>query len=140
MLAKHEVIAILQEHGITPTRQRLEIGSLLFAKPQHLSAEQMLELTRTKGKGHVSKATVYNTLNLFARKGLLREIIVDPTKVFYDSNISEHHHIYNMDTGELSDVDGSEVMVSGLPSLPKGTVTAGVEVIFRVRSEAATHH
>ena len=135
LLNKHDVIAMLQKHGITPTQQRIEIARLLFSRPQHLSAEQVLDLQRSEGRGYVSKATVYNTLNLFARKGLVREIIADPSKVFYDSNTSEHHHIYNVDTGELSDVSNDDVKISGFPSLPEGTINAGVEVIFRVRSE-----
>lgn len=136
MLDKHSVIAMLQEHGITPTQQRLEIARMLFSRPQHLSADQVLEMTRADGRALVSKATVYNTLNLFARKGLLREIIVDPTKVFYDSNVSEHHHIYNMDSGYLCDVAMGEVTVSGEPTLAENLEIAGIDVIYRVRASA----
>ena len=140
LLDKQDVITMLREHGITPTQQRIEIARLLFSKPQHLSIEQMLDLQRSEGSGYVSKATVYNTMNLFARKGLVREINVDSARVFYDSNTSEHHHIFNLDTGELSDVSSDDVKISGIPSLPEGTISAGIEVIFRVRSDDTPHH
>lgn len=133
---KHETIALLQDHGITPTQQRIEIAQVLFAQPQHLSADQVLaQVNETRAV--VSKATVYNTLNLFARKGLVREIIVDPTKVFYDSNTTEHHHFYNVDTGMLSDIEQGQLDMPGVPDVPDGTVPVGVDVIVRVRSESA---
>jgi len=132
-LSRHEVIELLQRRGITPTQQRIEIAHLLFARPQHLSAEQVL--AQVNGEHHnVSKATVYNTLNLFARTGLVREVIVDPTKVFYDSNTTPHHHFFNVDSGELSDVPSQELAISNLPIAPPGTVVAGVDVIIRLHS------
>ncbi len=80
-----------------------------------------------------SKATVYNTLNLFVEKGLIREVIVDPSKVFYDPNTEPHYHIYDVGSGRLTDIDASAVSISGLPQLPEGTVTEGMDVIIRVR-------
>lgn len=127
------VSALLKERGITPTQQRIEIAQLLFERPQHVSAEQLLEQVN-RGRGRVSKATIYNTLNLFSRKGLVREIIVDPTKVFYDSNISRHHHFFNIDTGELTDVPPDGISVEQLPAVPAGTVLDGVDVIIRIRA------
>ena len=91
---KAEITKRLQDKGVSPTQQRLEIAQILFARPQHLSAEEVLNIVNAQAP-LVSKATVYNTLGLFARKGLVREVIVDPTKVFYDSNTTEHHHFYN---------------------------------------------
>ena len=133
-MEKHEVIALLQEYGITPTQQRVEIAQVLFARPQHLSADQVLaQVNETRAV--VSKATVYNTLNLFARKGLVREIIVDPSKVFYDSNTTEHHHFYNVDTGMLSDITPGSLDLPDVPDVPEGTVPVGVDVIVRVRSD-----
>jgi Fur family iron response transcriptional regulator len=125
----------LRAHGITPTQQRVDIARILFARPQHLSAEQVLSIVNQDGQV-VSKATIYNTLNLFARKGLVREVIVDPSKVFYDSNTSNHHHFFNIDTGELMDIDSSELKLDQLPNLPQGTEADGVDIIIRVRSSA----
>ena len=125
---------LLRAHGVTPTQQRVEIAQILFARRQHLSAEQVLCLVNQK-QSVASKATVYNTLGLFAQQGLVREVIVDPAKVFYDSNTDGHHHFYNVDNGALMDIEAEQVTIGQLPSLPKGTVAAGVEVIIRVRNE-----
>ena len=132
-LDRYTATALLRQHGITPTQQRIEIAQYLFACPRHVSAEQVLSLVND-GRSRVSKATIYNALNLFSRKGLVREIIVDPTKVFYDSNISEHHHFFNTDTGELSDVPDGAIRVEDLPDLPQGTVMESIDVVIRVRS------
>ena len=133
-LNKNDVSALMLEHGITPTLQRVEIAQILFAKPQHLSAEDLLTMVN-KTSIQVSKATVYNTLGLFAKEGLIREVIVDPTKVFYDPTTVPHHHFYNVDTGSLMDIDADTVVLERLPDLPQGTTAAGVDVIIRVRSE-----
>ena len=107
---------------------------MLFSKPQHLSADQVLSIVNAE-KSVVSKATVYNTLGLFARKGLVKEVIIDPSKVFYDSNTSPHYHFYNVDSGELQDVMHSDLVLSELPSPPEGTRLETVDVIFKVRHQ-----
>jgi len=126
------VIERLKAAGVTPTQQRVEIAAILFARDQHMSADQVLALVNNTSP-RVSKATIYNTLGLFAEKGLVREVIVDPTKVFYDSNTSNHHHFYNADTGHLADIDPAAVKIQDLPSLPQGTVAEAVDVIIRIR-------
>lgn len=128
-----ELIKMLQEHDIKPTQQRIQIAGVLFAKPQHLSADQVLDQVNKINGAYVSKATVYNTLGLFTRKGLIREVIVNSTKVFYDSTTHPHHHIYNMDTGMLMDLDTDEINIGGLPNPPAGTRIDGVDVVIRVR-------
>jgi Fur family iron response transcriptional regulator len=129
-----DVDILLVQCDISPTQQRRQIARILFERPQHLSAEQILE--RVNHEGIVaSKATVYNTLGLFARKGLIREVIVDPSKVFYDSNTSTHHHFYHIDTGELQDIDAQQLVLHDLPIPPVGTELAGVDIIVRVRSK-----
>jgi len=130
-----EVGTRLRAHDITPTQQRVDIARILFARPQHLSAEQVLSIVNRDGQV-VSKATIYNTLNLFARKGLVREVIVDPNKLFYDSNVSDHHHFYNVDSGELMDIDSHELRLDQLPTPPDGTEADGVDIIIRVRRRA----
>lgn len=135
MLNRAEVIHRLQELGINPTQQRVSIATCMLAQPQHLAADQVLAMVRSEG-ANVSKATVYNTLALFARKGLIREVIVDPARVFYDSNTDPHHHIYNVDTGALEDVDAGDFPVPDMPHLPEGTVAEGVDVVIRVRNSA----
>lgn len=133
-LSRSQVIELLEARGILPTQQRLEIARVLFARPRHLSADQVLaEVNRERHL--VSKATVYNTLGLFAEKGLVREVIVDPTRVFYDPNTDAHFHFYNIDTGTLEDIDPAEVDLGRLPEPPAGTVAERVDVIIRVRNE-----
>ena len=128
-----DVIARLRNCDITPTQQRIRLAQILFAKDQHVSAEQLLSIVNKDG-GKVSKATIYNTLGLFAQKGLLREVTIDPSKVFYDSNLEKHHHIYHVDTGTLEDIPANEIKISQLPKLPSGAVLEDVDVIIRLRN------
>ena len=126
---------LLRERGVTPTHQRLEIARALLSRKQHLSADEILGIVNRR-HAETSKATVYNTLKLFLDKGLIREVIVDPTRVFYDSNTAPHHHLFDMDRGVLVDIDADQVAVTGLPTLPDGMRTVGVDVIVRVKSAA----
>lgn len=123
----------LKKHGVIPTPQRLEIAEVLFRRPQHMSADQIMAAVNRGDSSKVSKATVYNTLKLFSDKGLVREVIVDPARVFYDSTTGSHHHIYNVDSGELQDIPSHEVAFAKLPQLPEGMQPDGIEVIMRVR-------
>lgn len=136
--SRQDVARMLRDHGILPTQQRLMIARVLFERHQHYSADQVMSSVN-EGRERVSKATVYNTLGLFARNGLVREVIVDPTRVFYDPNTSNHHHFYNVDTGELIDIDSASLQISDLPELPERTVAEGVDVIIRIRSESAVN-
>jgi len=129
----NEIIDLLRSHDISPTHQRVEIARVLLSRHQHLSAEQVLDKVN-ESQSVVSKATVYNTLGLFARKGLIKEVIVDPTKVFYDPNTQPHHHFYNVDTGTLMDIEANEVSLERLPAAPEGMEPDGVEVIIRLRN------
>ncbi|MHB9100343.1 MAG: Fur family transcriptional regulator [Sulfuricella sp.] len=111
---------LLRQHAINPTHQRLEIA-YAFVNTKH---------------SETSKATVYNTLNLFVEKKLIREVIVDPSKVFYDPNTHEHHHFYDVVSGHLTDIDAADFKISGLPVLPPGVITEGIDIIVRIRSQA----
>ena len=124
---------MLRAHGITPTQQRVEIARALFSRGEHMSADQVLGVVNRR-RSRVSKATVYNTLNLFFEKNLIRQVLIDPGRVFYDPNVAPHHHLYDVETGALTDIDASHVRVTGLPRLPHGTTTEGLDIIVRVRS------
>jgi Fur family iron response transcriptional regulator len=124
----------LEGQGIQATAQRMRIAELLFARDQHLTAEQIIETLAVEGK-RVSKATVYNTLNLFAQKELLRPLQVDPDRGLFDSNMRPHHHIHVEDTGELIDVPPDAVQFAKLPPLPPGTESVAVDVVIRVRRQ-----
>jgi Fur family iron response transcriptional regulator len=133
--SRDEIAGLLRSHGINPTHQRIEIAYALFGRQAHLSADQIMAIVNDR-HSETSKATVYNTLNLFKQHKLIREVIVDPNKVFYDPNTELHHHFYNVASGELTDIDGSDVRVEGLPPLPEGVVAEGVDVIVRIRPAA----
>ena len=131
---RDDMAGLLREHGINPTHQRIEIAYALFSHQAHLSADQIMAIVNDR-HSETSKATVYNTLNLFKQHKLVREVIVDPSKVFYDPNTGAHHHFYNLESGELIDIDARDVQIQGLPALPTGMVTEGVDVIIRIRPQ-----
>jgi len=126
----------LADCGIRPTAQRVRIASLLLSAPQHLSAEQILANLRDAG-ARVSKATVYNTLNLFASHGLIRLLSVDGTRAWFDSNVDAHYHFHDTSSGALIDVPVPEVEFSRLPPAPPGTEVAGIDLVIRLRKKAS---
>ena len=126
------IARVLRQNGAKPTAQRMALAEILFSQPQHVCAEDLLDNARDTGM-RVSKATIYNTLNLFVRSGLLREINVDANRRYYDSTITPHHHFYNVDTGELVDIPRGSVRLADLPDWPPGTEPAGVELVVKVR-------
>lgn len=123
---------MLRRHGVQPTSQRVLITRLIFERCAHLSADDIYRLVNATDK-RVSKATVYNTLGLLTEKGVIREVIADPSKVFYDPNISPHHHFYDVETGELRDIDADQIQIAKLPPLPEGADLERVDVIVRLR-------
>lgn len=122
----------LQQAGIGPTLQRLAIAEALLRQPCHMTADQVLVAAR-QWLPSLSRATVYGTLQLFVRQGLLRELPIDGEATVYDSNLTPHHHLYHEDTGEVSDVPAEALQVLGLPALGEGLELAAVDVIVRVR-------
>ena len=129
---REKIAQRLMAHGVLPTAQRIDVGLVILAKPQHLSADQIIAAIRSMS-ARVSKATVYNTLNLFCERGLLRTVEVDPTRQYYDSTIDAHHHYYNVDTGEITDIPLDAISLNVGAALPPGTEQAGVDVVIRVR-------
>ena len=129
----NETCELLTNYGISPTQQRIRIAQVLCSEPRHLSAEKILEEVNQE-KIQVSKATIYNTLKLFVRKGLVREVIVDPSKIFYDSTTHAHFHFYNENSGELIDIDANSISLEALPEVPQGTELAGVDIVVRIRN------
>ncbi|MDQ7074263.1 MAG: transcriptional repressor [Gammaproteobacteria bacterium] len=131
-LSRDDVHHLLQARQILPTQQRVAIAEFMFQRSQHLVAEAV-RLGVNEAGCPVSKATVYNTLGLFVRKGLLREVLVDSGRTFYDSNPKPHHHLFNLDSGELLDIDAAGIDIKGLPTL-SGVVLQGVELLIKVRN------
>ena len=132
---RQKIEKILRAKAIASTPQRVAVCNVFFAAPTHLSADQVLSQVNSSGNP-VSKATVYNTLRLFVNAGLLREITVDPERLFYDSRTDPHHHMYNADTGELSDIEPGDVTFASMPELPEGTETDRVDVVVHVRTRS----
>jgi Fur family iron response transcriptional regulator len=133
--SKDDLADLLRSCGVSPTHQRIEIAHALYSRSEHMSADQVLAIVNQRHP-ETSRATVYNTLNLFVERKLVREVIADPGRVFYDPNTAPHYHLYDVETGKLTDIDAQDVRIEGLPALPPGVVAEGMDIIIRVRSSA----
>lgn len=120
--------------GLRPTRQRLALASLLVGdgEDRHVTAEGLFEAATSAGES-VSLATVYNTLRAFCQAGLVREIVVDGSRSYFDTNMTDHPHFYWEDTAELSDAPADEMTIARLPEPPEGAEIAKVDVVIRLR-------
>ncbi len=124
----------LRQAGLRPTRQRLALARLLFsAGDRHLTAEQ-LHGEALAAQISVSLATIYNTLHQFTAAGLLREVVVEPGRSYFDTNTTDHHHFFHEGAGVLQDIPGEQVRLAELPAPPSGTAIRRVDVIVRVRA------
>jgi len=123
----------LRDAGLRPTRQRLALGRLLFdGGERHVTAEVLHEEAMRQGIS-VSLATVYNTLHQFTDAGLLRQVVVDASRTYFDTNTQAHHHFFKEDDGSLTDIPGEHVAISGLPAAPDGSEVDRIEVIVRLK-------
>ena len=124
----------LHEAGLRPTRQRLALASLIFSRAcRHVTAEQLEEEALKQGF-QVSLATIYNSLNQFTRAGLLREILIEPGRSYFDTNTSHHHHFYDTGKGTITDIPGDHIGISHIPTAPDGAEIERVDVVIRIRS------
>ncbi len=127
------IIESLKVVGLRPTRQRLALAKLLFEDgDRHVTAET-LHSEVLDANIRVSLATVYNTLHQFTSFGLLREVIVDSGRAYFDTNTSDHHHFFDESSGELTDIGPDAVSLMDLPALPQGCMLSRVDVVVRVR-------
>jgi Fur family iron response transcriptional regulator len=128
-------LARLRAVRLRPTRQRLSLARLLFGNgDRHITAEQLHSEARAAAIP-VSLATVYNTLHQFTQAGLLREVVVEPGRSYFDTNTTDHHHFFCESTGALDDIPAGNLVVRGLPRPPKGTAIRRVDIIVRIGSE-----
>jgi Fur family iron response transcriptional regulator len=127
-----KAIARLREAGLRPTRQRLALAKLLFEDgDRHVSAELLHGEARRAGV-RVSLATVYNTLHQFTTAGLMNEVVVDPTRSYFDTNTTDHHHFYFVESGRLEDIAEDRIGPMELPDPPAGTTIKRVDVVIRL--------
>ncbi|MEQ8656438.1 MAG: Fur family transcriptional regulator [Hyphomicrobiales bacterium] len=128
--------AQLRAAGLRPTRQRVALAAILFdGQDRHVSAEWLYDVAKQSG-ADVSLATVYNTLHQFTAAGLLREITVDSTRTYFDTNIGDHHHMFLEHEDKVIDVPSNAVSVNRLPDIPEGMELVSVDVLVRVRLKA----
>ncbi len=128
------VLERLRDAGLRPTRQRLALAKILFARGhRHVSAEQLFNEAKSS-RVDVSLATVYNALHDFTGKGLLREISIDSSSSYFDTNTGNHHHFYFERSGHLEDIPSEHVNISALPEAPGGAEITRVDVIIRVKA------
>ena len=124
--------AQLKAAGLRTTRPRLALADLLFAKgDRHVTADQLYSEAQAAGLS-ISQATIYNTLNQFQEAGLLREVQVDPSRSYFDTNTSEHHHFYVEEEGRLMDIEKHAISIDRLPESPQGFRVAGVDIVIRL--------
>ena len=133
-VANVTVLERLREAGLRPTRQRLALAKLLFARGhRHMTAEELFNEAKSH-RVNVSLATVYNALHDFTSKGLLREISIDSASTYFDTNSGNHHHFYFERSGQLEDISEDHVSITALPPAPGGAEISRVDVIIRVKA------
>jgi Fur family iron response transcriptional regulator len=119
--------------GISPTSRRVQIAELVFQRQQHVTAEEVYRQSNV-GSQYVSRATVYNTLKTLVDYGLLRQVTVETSRVIFDSNISPHHYFFDIDSGELKDIEAEQFEILEMPEPPPCKNVAGVDVVVRLKS------
>ena len=129
------IVNRLQAAGLRATPKRIAIGGLLFdGIDRHVTADDVAVIARKAGV-RVSLATVYNTLNQFVAAGLMKRITLDTDRTYFDTNVSDHHHLFFEENGVLHDIPGDSIRVEGLPPIPSGSKVRSVEVIVRMTGE-----
>jgi Fur family iron response transcriptional regulator len=130
--ADTELADRLQQHGVRVTEQRMQVARVLLSAPQHMTAEQIADAVRSGGL-EISKATIYNTLNLFVERGLIRQLAVGMEQTWFDSNVESHYHFQDEMSGALTDLPTPDVQFARLPTPPPGMEVAGIDLVIRLR-------
>ena len=132
MERKYETI--YRELNVTPTKQRVDLAKLIFSKKQHFTAADLISIADRKNL-NISMATIYNTLSLLESKGMLKTINIENDLKFYDTNLENHHHLYNTTMSTLTDIDHDQVVFSDFPELPKNLQIESTEVLIKVKNK-----
>ena len=125
---------IYRDLNVTPTKQRVDLAQLIFSRKQHFTANDLISMVDKK-KLHISMATIYNTLSLLEEKGMLKTINIDNELKFYDTNLDNHHHLYNTTMSTLTDIDNDKIVFAELPELPKTLEIESTEVLIKARNK-----
>ena len=125
---------IYRKLSVTPTKQRVDLARLIFSKKQHFTANELIAMADKK-KLNISMATVYNTLSLLEDKGMLKTINIDNELKFYDTNLDNHHHLYNTTMSTLTDIDNDRIVFAEMPVLPKNLQIESTEVLIKARNK-----
>ena len=132
MEAKYE--KLYRKLNVTPTKQRVDLAQIIFAKKQHFTAADLITIADKK-KLNISMATIYNTLSLLEDKGMLKTINIDNELKFYDTNLENHHHLYNTTMSTLTDIDNDRIVFAELPVLPKNLQIESTEVLIKAKNK-----
>ncbi|MDG2284416.1 MAG: Fur family transcriptional regulator [Alphaproteobacteria bacterium] len=128
--------SILTRAGLRPTRQRLLLAQVLFGRgDRHVTAEQLHSEAEAEG-ATISLATVYNTLHQFLAAGQVREVVIEAGRAYFDTNVTDHHHLYNEGTGQLRDISADLVNQKAIPEIPEGFEVDRIDVVIRLRPNA----
>ena len=136
MSQKKEIVNKLRTSGLRPTKQRILIANNLFNRDKtfHFTVETLNKEINKKGYEKVSLATIYNTLEAFTKAGHVKEILTSKSKSYFDTNMKSHHHFYDEETRELTDIDYKQVKLSKVPNPPKGKKIKNLEVVIRLQN------
>ena len=128
----------LRSSGLRPTKQRLTICKILFDRKDtfHFTIDKLKKKIEKSTKSKISLATVYNTVHAFKNNGYLKEISLQGNKTFFDTNSKSHHHFYDQDTGDLVDIKNEDIILSKLPSTPKGKKIKEIEVTVSIANNS----
>jgi Fur family iron response transcriptional regulator len=131
-----DIVNKLRSSGLRPTKQRVRLAEFLFIREKtfHFTVENLNKIINKKANPEkISLATIYNTIDAFKKAGHLKEILTNNNTSYFDTNISSHHHFYDDETNELTDINFNEVEVAKLPHAPKGKKIKDVEVIINLQ-------
>jgi len=131
---ENKYATIYRELNVTPTKQRVDLAKLIFSKKQHFTAADLISVADKKNL-NISMATIYNTLSLLETKGMLKTINIENDLKFYDTNLDNHHHMYNTTMSTLTDIDHDQVVFSDFPELPKNLQIESTEVLIKVKNK-----
>ena len=135
MYQKNDIINKLRGSGLRPTKQRIKIAKRLFDKKKtfHFTIESLNQKIKKNGNKKISLATIYNTVEAFTNAGYLKEILTSKNKSYYDTNIKSHHHFYDEESKELTDIKYNQIKLSKVPTPPKGKKIKNLEVVIRIQ-------